>query len=216
LPDIAFPELFDSEQIGESSLDDAMPWDMINPAVYDEANDIQPLLGELQARHNARVEDNIDFEYFRSWAAKAKERSQRTHVSLNEATRKQEKADDDAWELALENSLRGAKGKELAKDLDHLEDLREAEREAKEAEKTAKEEARKEAAGQIADATPAAQLPEEIEPVEDDALLEEAGRILMDLIGLSVQMAQLEAVPNPISSTAQIPASQQARNETDG
>ena len=30
-PDILFPTLVDDEQIGESTLDDAMPWDMSNP-----------------------------------------------------------------------------------------------------------------------------------------------------------------------------------------
>ena len=33
-PDVTFPTLVDSAQIGESTLDDAMPWDMIKPAVY--------------------------------------------------------------------------------------------------------------------------------------------------------------------------------------
>ena len=34
-----------------------------------------------------------------------------------------------------------------------------------------------------------------IEAIEDDAILEEAGQILLDLIGLSLQIAQLEEVP---------------------
>ncbi|MFU8815267.1 MAG: S41 family peptidase, partial [Pseudomonadales bacterium] len=33
IPDIEFPEMYDVERIGESALGDAMPWDMIQPAV---------------------------------------------------------------------------------------------------------------------------------------------------------------------------------------
>ena len=34
LPDVEFPEVYDTDKIGESSLEDAMPWDEIKPAVY--------------------------------------------------------------------------------------------------------------------------------------------------------------------------------------
>lgn len=193
LPDIAFPELYDTERVGESSLDDAMPWDMIKPAVYDQASDIAPLLPELQRRHNARVQDNVDFNYFRAWSERAKENADRTHISLNEAKRIAEKADNDAWELALENSRRVAKGKPPADSLDHLEELTEAEDKAKEKAKEPEQPAEEQDVA--AHEPPAAPEPKEIEAVEDDPLLEEAGRILADLIGLTLQIAQLESVP---------------------
>ena len=73
---------------------------------------------ELQRRHEQRVADNIDFNYYRAISAKSKEAGLRTHVSLNEETRRSEKAEDDKWRLDLENSLRAAKGKPLADSLD--------------------------------------------------------------------------------------------------
>ena len=127
MPDIAFPDLYDSDQIGESALEDAMPWDMIKPAVYNASTELAPMFTELQKRHENRVADNVDFAYFRALAEKSKEASERTHISLNEATRRSEKAEDDQWRLDLENSLRIAKGKEAATSLDHLEELEEAE-----------------------------------------------------------------------------------------
>ena len=198
LPDIAFPELFDTNQVGESALEDAMPWDMIQPAVYDSANDIQPLLPELQRRHTQRVHDNVDFNYFRAWSKRARENAERTHLSLNEEERRAEKADNDAWELDLENSLRASKGKPLAKTLDELKEMREAEEEAEEAaaentEELAEAPTETEA---VAETKPAA-----IEQVKDDPLLEEAGRVLLDLVGLSVQIAQMESAPATIPTT---------------
>ena len=215
LPDIDFPELYDTEQIGESALDDAMPWDMIQPAVYNASTVLKPFLAELQRRHDERVRDHVDFNYFRSLAAKAKEASMRTHLSLHEATRRQEKADDDQWRLELENTLRLAKGKTPATSLDHLEELQEAETEAEEDDDTS-----------IDDAAPVAENadqpaePEPLEAVEDDAMLEEAGRILLDLIGLSMQVAQLESMPlDPAISVSRlnVPRPQaKAPSATDG
>lgn len=224
LPDVSFPAMFDAEQIGESSLEDAMIGDTIQPAIYDHSESIQALLPELQRRHELRVEDNVDFSYYRAISAKSKEASQRTHLSLNEQTRRNEKAEDDQWRLDLENSLRAAKGKPLADSLDHLDDLLEAEEEAeKEAAETADADDNSaaetsEAVAQV-DPTTADKAAsravdaakDSIDAVEDDAMLEEAGRVLLDLIGLSMQIAQLN---NTSAETASVDASVQLPQPT--
>lgn len=207
IPDITFPELFDTEQIGESSLDDAMPWDMIQPAIYHRATDIQLLLSELRERHEARVEENVDFNYYRAWSKKSKENAARTHVSLNESTRIEEKAANDAWELELENSLRAAKGEPLADSLDHLKELREAEEEEGAEEGTEKSASAHSELGEIptvtdapvaaADSDPEAEL---LETIENDPMLEEAGRVLADFIGLSDRLARLDEVAPVLGS----------------
>ena len=218
LPDVAFPQLYDVDEVGESALEDAMPWDMIQPAIYDRLNHIAPLLPQLNARHEARTADNVDFNYLRSIAAKSKENAAKTHLSLNEAQRLTEKAQDDAWRLELENSLRKAKGKALAETIDQLEELEEAEIDAKEAEEEAAEKAA-EAAAALAAAEGKQPPAEALEAVEDDALIEEAGRVLLDLIGLSLQIAQLESLPAQTSQAVdpadQLPSTH-ARTDTDG
>jgi carboxyl-terminal processing protease len=201
LPDVSFPELYDTDQIGESSLEDAMPWDMIQPAVYDHNNAIAPFIGELQRRHEARVADNADFNYVRALAAKSKEAAARTHVSLNKEKRLAQKDADDQWRLDLENMLRAAKGKELATSLDHLDDLVEAEKEAKEAEETAADSTPDDTVADKGEASEAAEPEIEITAVEDDAMLEEAGKVLLDLMGLSMQIVQLEK-PSSISTAS--------------
>lgn len=127
LPDIEFPDTLDAELIGESALDDAMPWDVIQPAAYPQTTQIQSLLPELQTLHDQRTEDDPDFNYLRSLALKAHENSQRTELSLKESVRAREKADDDAWLLALENGLRKARGEPPVENLEALDELREAE-----------------------------------------------------------------------------------------
>jgi carboxyl-terminal processing protease len=126
LPDIAFPEIYDIDEVGESSLEDAMPWDMIQPAVYPHSEQIAPLLPELQHRHLDRVADNPDFAYMRALSEKNLENSSKTHMSLNEAIRQQEKLADDNWRLTLENQLRTAKGEEPVANLEALEELQKA------------------------------------------------------------------------------------------
>ncbi|MCR9260624.1 MAG: carboxy terminal-processing peptidase [Pseudomonadaceae bacterium] len=201
LPDVSFPELYDTDQIGESSLEDAMPWDMIQPAVYDHNNAIAPFISELQRRHEVRVADNVDFNYVRALAAKGKEAAARTHVSLNKEKRLAQKDADDKWRLDLENTLRTAKGKELATSLDHLDDLVEAEKEAKEAAETEADSTTDDAVADSGESADAAEPEVEITAVEDDAMLEEAGKVLLDLMGLSMQIVQLEK-PSSISTAS--------------
>ncbi len=122
IPDIEFPEIYDAEHIGESALEDAMPWDMIQPAVYPRSDDIHPLLGELNARHKRRVADDPEFAYLRALAQRTQEDADRTHVSLNEAERKAEKAREEAWRLDLENALRLARGEEPLASVEELEE----------------------------------------------------------------------------------------------
>lgn len=171
IPDIEFPEIYDVERIGESSLDDALPWDMIQPAVYPRGNSIQPLLSELNARHEKRVADDPDFEYLRALAAKAREESKRTHMTLNEATRAAEQKREETWRLDLENALRAAKGEPLLKSIDELE------------EETAS----------LLDGS------EDEEDPAKDALLRESGQILVDYIQLNRQVALAEHRPKELT-----------------
>lgn len=169
LPDIEYPEIYDTERIGESSLDDAMPWDTIQPAVYPRTNRIQPILSELQDRHRRRVFDDPDFVYLRELVAKNKEHARRSHVSLNEGEREAEKEQEDKWRLELENTLRVAKGETAVESLDALDELRDAASEDDD--------------------------DEEEDPAKD-ALKVETGNVLLDYIGLTRQIALVENLPN--------------------
>ncbi len=123
VPDIEFPEIYDIHRIGESSLEDAMPWDMIQPAAFSGDNDIQPLLPDLRARHNERAASDPEFAYLRTLAMKSRENAERTRLSLNETDRRAENAEYEQWRLDLENALRKSKGEPQLASLDELDEL---------------------------------------------------------------------------------------------
>ena len=165
LPDIEFPDIYNAEHIGESSLEGAMPWDQIQPAAYRQASNISPALAYLRTRHGERAADNPDFVYLRRLAERVERDAATEQLSLNEAERRREKADWEAWRLELENALRLAKGEPPLQSLDDLEtddDL--------------------------------AATEEDLPPAEDP-MLAEAGQVLLDLIGFGRQVAMLDPGP---------------------
>ena len=165
LPDIEFPDIYNAEHIGESSLEGAMPWDQIQPAAYRQASNLSPALAYLRTRHGERAADNPDFVYLRRLAERVERDAATEQLSLNEAERRREKADWEAWRLELENALRLAKGEPPLQSLDDLEtddDL--------------------------------AATEEDLPPAEDP-MLAEAGQVLLDLIGFGRQVAMLDPSP---------------------
>jgi carboxyl-terminal processing protease len=189
IPDIDFPSLFDKENIGESTLDGAMPWDVIDAARYAPFGELSAYVADLQAGHLARTANDPHFNYYRALMVKAAEKSERTFLSLNESKRREEKQQDDAWRLELENTLRAATGKVVAKTLDELEELQEAEADALDGDTTPAIEAKEEdqevviGDGEMQDAEEIA-VSDDIEEIGEDPMLRETGRIVNDLIDL--------------------------------
>ncbi|MDM7858231.1 carboxy terminal-processing peptidase [Thiopseudomonas acetoxidans] len=122
IPDIHYPADFDIEQIGESSLPEAMPWDSIEPAVKPFANPFKPYLDQLQTRHEQRTEKNPDFIYNRERLNLAQQLMQETRVSLHEQKRRAQQQRIEKMQLALENQKRVGKGEEPLAALDKHED----------------------------------------------------------------------------------------------
>lgn len=172
IPDILFPSLFDKEKIGESSLDEALPWDTIRPAGYRATKEIQQWLPVLREQHQTRIQDNPDFIYLRDLKALREELNDRTDLTLNEKKRIQEREDNEAQQLAIENQRRKVKGEEL---LESLDDLDKDDEENSEADDSADE---KDQASSKSDSE------DDEKDEEPDALLKETGQILVDLLNL--------------------------------
>ncbi|MBM7059703.1 carboxy terminal-processing peptidase [Pseudomonas sp. UL073] len=117
IPDIEYPAVVDTKEIGESALPEAMPWDSIRPAIKPDSDPFKPFLVELKARHDARIAQNPDFVFTRDRLALAQELMHETTVSLNEAKRRAQHADIEAKQLAMENVRRKAKGEDQLKEL---------------------------------------------------------------------------------------------------
>ncbi len=163
IPDILFPSLFDKEKIGESALEEALPWDTIRPAEYNSNKGIAATLPALRQLHQTRIEHNPDFRFLREQKALITELRQQTQVSLNEKVREQERKANDDKRLKLENERRKAKGMPQLTSIDDEESDNAADAEKKDDKK----------------------------PEEDDALLIEAGHILVDY--MNIQTASLTA-----------------------
>lgn len=112
IPDIKYPDLMDTKEIGESALPEALPWDSIKPAIKPELDPIKPFLAELQSRFEDRTAQNPDFTFARERLQLAQKLMTETTVSLNEVTRRAQHADIEAQQLAIENTRRQAKGEE--------------------------------------------------------------------------------------------------------
>ncbi|MFZ3183199.1 MAG: carboxy terminal-processing peptidase [Pseudomonas sp.] len=117
LPDIEYPAIVDTKQIGESALPAAMPWDSIRPAIKPEVDPFKPFLAELKARHEARTAKAPDFVFTRDSLALAQQLMHETTVSLNETKRRAQHADIEGKQLVMENTRRKAKGEEQLKEL---------------------------------------------------------------------------------------------------
>ncbi|MDX1464506.1 MAG: carboxy terminal-processing peptidase [Halomonas sp.] len=112
-PDIDFPSLIDPELIGESSLDNALPWDTVREVQYRTYGDPRRHLETLRARHLERAEQQPNFHYLERRSELARQlRAQHTSVSLNREQRQREVEAQEAEQLALENERRRALGLE--------------------------------------------------------------------------------------------------------
>lgn len=167
VPDIVFPSLFDTEQIGESSLDHALNWDQINPVRHRRYDDFSSVLPEVSAQFQRRSEGNPDFIFLEDQIALAQKTRDLKSLPLNEASRKalRKRQEEDA--LAIENKRRKAKGEKLLTSLDEDKDADEAE----------------ENVGHGENSTDTAKEKDS----ESDVLLQEAGNVLVDILLLRKQ-----------------------------
>jgi carboxyl-terminal processing protease len=113
IPDIQYPDIMDTKEIGESALPEALPWDSIKPAIKPELDPIKPFLAELQSRYENRTAKNADFTFARQRLQLSQKLMEETTVSLNESKRRAQHSDIESKQLAIENSLRKAKGETL-------------------------------------------------------------------------------------------------------
>jgi carboxyl-terminal processing protease len=156
VPDLEFPSIYDTDEIGESSLDHALNWDQINPVRHHRYNDLSTVVPRVTRMYVERSAGNPDFVFLEDQVEMAREAGAITELPLNEAARialrdtQQEKA------LQIENKRRKAKGEEPLASLD---------------EETPDP-----------DDPELAVEEEEAESDEPDVLLTEAGNVLVDLL----------------------------------
>ncbi|MFS2071940.1 carboxy terminal-processing peptidase [Pseudomonas sp. CT11-2] len=117
LPDIDYPSIIDTKEIGESALPEAMPWDTIRAAIKPAVDPFKPYITQLKSEHDVRSAKDAEFVFIRDKLALAQKLMAEKTVSLNEADRRAQHADIEAKQLAMENIRRKAKGEEPLKEL---------------------------------------------------------------------------------------------------
>lgn len=82
-PDIIIPSYLDVMDVGEDSLEHALPWDEIRPAMYRPQTGFNHYLPALTAQSKERLTDNDEFQVFLARRDRLKERYETKTVSLS-------------------------------------------------------------------------------------------------------------------------------------
>lgn len=114
-PDIAFPVTWDASEYGESVYDNALPWAAIAPASYEAYGDFAPLLPMLKTKHEARIAEDQEFQWWIEDVEEYRSLRDRKTLSLNEATRRAERERDEARRKARDEQ-RKALGQSVDED----------------------------------------------------------------------------------------------------
>lgn len=155
-PDIRLPSLYTVEDIGESALDKALPWDQVRPVRHGRFPSLSPFMQQLLERHQARTETDPDFIFMRKQVEHLEKQKKITHISLNQDTLQQERETNENWLLSVENERRASLGLPPVKTLTEVDDT-----------------------------LPKDEQGRPINP-ESEAILAESGEVLLDLIDLTL------------------------------
>ena len=124
IPDISFPSYFDLEEVGESSQDNALPWDRIREVRHRMYEDFSPLLSVLKTQHQRRVETDPDWQFMLDEIALISEQRALQAVTLNKATREQLKEQRERKWLTIENTRRQKRNESVFESTDAVEAFR--------------------------------------------------------------------------------------------
>ncbi len=199
LPDITFPDFYDAyDDIGESSLDGALPWDTVRPVEFRTYHPVQAFLPKLRELHEARAAESPDFQYMIDQIERTRQLRERELLPLNEEIVKADRERVRRIEFDAENLRRKLKGlelKEWVEENDLYSDEVASVVDSEDSEASTTEESannpeiamaeESEASASTSSTTDADADEEAEEPEETDPLLLESGRILADFINLS-------------------------------
>ncbi len=119
-PDVAIASPISLADIGESALDDALPWDRIQAAGFGQPGQLTPSIAKLVTEENSRQRRDPDYRWWLAdIAAVEKLRSQKT-LSLNIDARKAERAALETERLARENERRASRKEPALKAISEL------------------------------------------------------------------------------------------------
>lgn len=90
-PDIVFPSLYAAEKYGESSEPSALPWDQINASDFAPVADLGPIIGQLGAAHQTRMDGSPAYKFLLEDIELMQKQEAETSVTLLEDKLKKER-----------------------------------------------------------------------------------------------------------------------------
>jgi carboxyl-terminal processing protease len=110
VPDIILPDIFNySDDIGESALENPLPWDTIPSAKYDKLDLVEPYVAKLREESNARIATNHDFIYIQQDIEEFKKLQADRTFSLNEREEIKERLANQARQTARDKEREARK-----------------------------------------------------------------------------------------------------------
>jgi carboxyl-terminal processing protease len=101
VPDIVLPSVLnESKDVGETALDNPLPYDTIDSAKFERLNLVTPCVTELRRRSSQRVLTDKDYDYVREDIEQYKKMQADKTISLNQSQRLKEKEEADARQKA--------------------------------------------------------------------------------------------------------------------
>ena len=122
-PDIALPSSIDTELVGESVRETALPWDTIRTTKFQAGAPLDSTISSLMASHNSRSKDDPDYQYLMAAIHDIEQVRAQKSVSLNIEVRRAERKDEINRRLDRENARRAALQLEPVATLEELEAL---------------------------------------------------------------------------------------------
>ena len=105
-PDITLPSTWDIEEIGESSLNTALPWDEIKPVRFQKFSMEPSLIAQLKDGHLARITQSPNLQYILDIRKRYEIQKHKDSISLNIEDRRNERKERQQWALNIENKRR--------------------------------------------------------------------------------------------------------------
>ena len=182
IPDVEFPSIYDTTEIGESALDHALRWDQISPVRHINYDDFSSVLPDIQTQFLERSAHNPDFIFLEDQIEMAQAAREMTALPLNEKSRIALRDTQKEKALGIENKRRKAKGEELLTSLQDDEDEDEDEHGHGHGDSHSDDPDLDPLAANEIDNDDDVDQEDEEEDVTDDVLLMEAGYVLADAL----------------------------------
>ncbi len=117
LPDLNFPQIYNIDDTGESSLDGALPWDTTIQSLYTAYPKLDVISMQLNESYQHRATSDPGLNYLEKRIQMMSGLDSEKTLSLNITVRKQKKEELEQQEIDIENQYRNAIGKSILKDL---------------------------------------------------------------------------------------------------